>query len=294
MSLAPVSFKTGRTHAPRLSPKREPGRASERFWTEAEDAILREHYGEVGARGCAMRLPGRAARHIYARARKLGLRFEGMAERVSHAGRLDDDVIRAGWAELRGRGAVQAFADRLGVPRPALSQAALRLGLTMPHKKEPVWSEAELALLPRAPLHDLKRAAALFAAHGFTRSPSSIKVKAARLKLSRRATRETMSAGAAGKLLGVDSKTVTSWILAGDLAADRRDDARLPQQGGSAFAITAAALRAFVIEHLERIDIRRVDKFAFVALLTCPSPVAGEGPGRSERDEGSAAEGAAA
>ena len=291
-ALQPVSFKKGRVYAPRITPKREPGRTSERYWTEAEEAILRDHYPASGVRGCAMRLPGRAARRIYVRANKLGLRFEGMAARVSHAGKLDDDVIRAGWAELKGRGAVQAFADRLGVPRAALSQAALRLGLTIPHKKEPVWSDAELALLPRAPLHDLKRAVALFAEHGFKRSPTSIKVKATRLKISRRSTRDTISAGAAGKLLGIDSKTVTAWILAGDLAADRRDDSRLPQQGGSAFAIHPNALRAFVIDHLERIDIRRVDKFAFVALIAS-SDLAGEGSA-SAPDEGSAEAGATA
>ena len=44
-----------------------------------------------------------------------------------------------------------------------------------------------------------------------------------------------ISATAAAALLGADTKTVTGWILAGELAAQRRADDRTPQQGGSAF-----------------------------------------------------------
>jgi hypothetical protein len=264
-ALTPVSFRKGRASLPRLSPKREPGRG--KFWTEAEDAVLREHYAEHGQDGCATRLPGRSRASIYTHARALGLTYRGLKWERGPKPDVDDETIRAGWAELEGRGAVSAFADRLGVKRVWLSRRALGLGLTLPHKREPKWSGAEVALLARAPLHDLKRASRFFAEHGFRRSPAAIGVRATRESISRRDSRDSFSATQAGALLGVENKTVTSWILAGELAADRRADRRLPQQGGSSFAIDPDELRRFVLDHLERIDLRKVEKFAFVALI---------------------------
>jgi hypothetical protein len=265
-ALTPVSFKKGREFKPRLSPPREPGRTSERYFSEYEKCVIRSHYPDGGAAGCMARLEGRSQAQIQRQAHALGVRFKGVGERRVFA-RPDDETIRARWAELNGRGAVQRLADELGVPRHWLSARAIRLGPTTPHKKEPPWSEAEDALMRRAPLHDPRRAARLFAEHGFSRSPTAIVVRAKRLELSRRAARGVYSAMSAARLLGTDVKTVTAWILAGDIAATRRADARLPQQGGSAFDIDPAELRRFIVDSLGRIDIRRVDKFAFVALI---------------------------
>ena len=39
------------------------------------------------------------------------------------------------------------------------------------------------------------------------------------------------------------------------------------QQGGDAWAIEPDDLRRFVLDNLDRLDIRKVEKFAFVALL---------------------------
>jgi hypothetical protein len=268
-ALTPVSFKKGRPESqPRLSPKRVPGRTHDRYWSPEEDAVMREHYAAHGVAGCKPRLPGRSKRSIYQHANLLGLtRSRGGRGGLRTKPDVDDATIVAGWAELKGRGAVTAFAERLGVSRIWLSDQALRLGLTAPHRKEPPWTPAETALLPRAPLHNLRQAARFFAEHGFRRSPTAIGVRAKREAISRRDARETFSAGAAARVLGVDAKTVTGWVLAGDLEATRRDDLRLPQQGGSAFEIAPEALRQFVLDRLDRIDLRKVEKFAFVALI---------------------------
>jgi hypothetical protein len=159
-ALTPVSFKKGREFKPRLSPPREPGRTSERYFSEYEKCVIRSHYPDGGAAGCMARLEGRSQAQIQRQAHALGVRFKGVGERRVFA-RPDDETIRARWAELNGRGAVQRLADELGVPRHWLSARAIRLGLTTPHKKEPPWSEAEDALMRRAPLHDPRRAARL-------------------------------------------------------------------------------------------------------------------------------------
>jgi hypothetical protein len=61
-------------------------------------------------------------------------------------------------------------------------------------------------------------------------------------------------------MLGTDSKTISQLGIEGIIKAARRPSRRLPQQGGAPHSITPAALRQFVIDHVERIDFRRVDK----------------------------------
>jgi hypothetical protein len=271
--LRPVSFRKGRENAPRLSAPRVPGKHSDRFWTEEENEILRKYFPTGGLPATGVHLPNRTRSSIYRQAGVLGLRREGRqrTRAVVPAPADADETIKARWPELRGRGAVAAFAAELGVPRWWLSQRARKLGLTVAHKKEPPWTAAEDALMRKAPLHDLDRCAEMFAEHGFRRSPTAIGVRAKRLELSRRATRETLSGTQVARILGLDNKTVTAWCVAGDLKAARRGTKRLPQQGGDVWDVQPADLRAFVIDNLARIDIRKVEKVSFVDLLTrCP------------------------
>jgi len=268
--LQPVSFKKGRQHLPRLSTPYVPGKRSERHWTEAEHQVLRDHYADKGFAYCAERLPNRTKSGIYLAARKLGLKRKGRKPaRSDWRARYPeiDEQIKAAWPEMTGRGAVKDLAKKMDAPRWLVSTRVRALGLSMPHRKEPRWSAAEDALLAKVPRHDPSRAAEMFRAHGFMRTATAIVVRCKRLGMERR-YRETMSATQVAEILGVDNKTVTIWCLEGALAADRRVSQRLPQQGGAPWSITAPALRAFVVEQIDRIDIRKVDKAAFVALLT--------------------------
>lgn len=147
-----------------------------------------------------------------------------------------DARIREEWALLDGKkkGAVQGLATRLGVPRDFVTRRATAMGLVIPNfRKEPNWTAAEDELMRQVPLHDPEKASRIFREHGFPRSASAIIVRAKRLELSRRDTREQLSATKAAKILGVDAKWNTSWILSGDLVAKKRDDNRTAQQGGS-------------------------------------------------------------
>jgi hypothetical protein len=230
-----VSFKKGRARLPRLSPPRVPGRHARRFWTAREDAIMRRWYPTGGMAACSLRLPAHHTSRcsIYARAYLLGL--------------------------YRSPGGGQ-------LPRWWVTKRATRLGLVMPHKKEPPWTRAETALMRKVPLHDLDKCAEIFRKHGFRRSPTAIKVRAVRLDISRR-YRETLSAGAAAPIIGFDNKTVTTMCIAGEIKATRRKSRRLPQQGGAPWSITPKDLRAYVLANLERVDLRKVEKFAFVQLI---------------------------
>ncbi|MGR9252723.1 hypothetical protein [Rhizobium leguminosarum] len=272
MTLRAVSLSKAKPHEPRISAPRIPGRHDARFWTETELGVLRRYYPEGGASACLVHLPAhRTPSGVYGQAKKMGL---ATSTQAPHRGRYQaspgmDDRIREEWQQLDGRkkGEVNALADKLGVPRWWLSGRARTLGLTIAHKREPPWTAAEDALMARVPLHQPDKCAEIFREHGFARSPTAIVVRAKRINLSRRAAREELSAVRAAKILGVDSKFITRLILDGELPAQKRADLRRAQQGGSAWDIKPTDLRRFIIDRLELIDLRKVDKFEFVALI---------------------------
>lgn len=270
--LKPVSFKKPREHEPRLSKPYVPGKHDKRFWTEAEVKIVKQYFPTGGAVACLAHLPPhRSKAGIYGLTKKLGIKFNGTSKdrvKIEVPDNIDDR-IRKEWSEIdpKKRGAVAELADQLGVPRWWLSARARNLGLTVARVRQPNWTAAEDTLLKDVPLHDPKRCAQIFREHGYNRSATGIVVRATRLNLSRRATRDTLSASAAGKILGIDSKSIAAVCISGDLTAGRRGSKRLPQQGGDAWAIKPADLRQYIIDYIERIDIRKVDKVAFVDLL---------------------------
>ena len=265
--LKSVSFRPARQ--PRISAKRAPGRRSEKWWGDDEIALLRKYYPK-GMRACLAHLPGRTQGGIQTKAHALRIKGPmggGVKPRVQVPDDIDDR-IRAGWAEFTGKkGEVAALANKLGLRRHWLTVRATKLQLVQPFHKEPPWTAAELTLLKKAPLHNLDKAAQVFRTHGFRRSPTAIAMKARKVGVSRRYT-ETLSATAAAKILGVDSKAITSCCIDGSLKATRRNTKRLNQQGGDAWSIERAEFKRYILDNLGRIDIRKVDKFAFADLLT--------------------------
>lgn len=264
--LARVSFRRPVAHEPRLSAPHVPGKRAARFWTAAEDKILDREYVRGGAAAVLAKLPNRTLLGVYVRAQQRGL-TAGKGERIK-APEGFDDVLRAFYQNGDGkkRGECNAFADRHKLPRWWVTKRAMTLGLVMPHKKEPPWTKRETALMAKLPLHDVNKSAEIMREHGFTRSPTAIMVKAKRLNLSRR-YRDTLSATAVSRILGVDGKTVTREILSGDLVAEKRETQRLAQQGGDPWSVTPQNLRRYILDHLERLDFRKVDKFALVQVV---------------------------
>jgi hypothetical protein len=276
--LVPISFKQGRERLPRISEPYVAGKRSSRWWTEADDQVIRDYYPTGGYIACAAHLPAgkRDRGSIYRRAHMLGVKSaRSRAERSKSRVQLPtdlDDQIRAAWPNLDGkkRGAVNALADELKVPRWVVSKRARDLGLALPHRKEPPWTKAEEALLASIPLHNLKRASQIFREHGFRRGETAIKVRATRRHISRR-FRDGFSAYQAAEIVGFDPKNLGTYCISGELKATKRQDNRLPQQGGARWVIKPEDLRRFVLDNLERIDLRKVEKFAFVKLLTIGS-----------------------
>ncbi len=270
MTIQTVAMNKPRGHAPRLSVPYDPDKPrARRFWTDDELAIVKTHYGKKGGPDiCRRLLPERTRLSIFQAAQKLGVHAiaHGAARRRIAMTPMLEKAIRERWPSLTAKGAVTAFAEELGMPKHTLLRHAARFGLTHQQRKEPPWSEAETALMSRVPLHSPEKAAQIFREHGFNRTATAIVVRAKRLDLSRR-YKATLSAAGAAKILGVDNKTVTLWCIQGLLKASKRPTRRLPQQGGDPWSIERADLRRFVLDQLASIDIRKVDKVAFVDLL---------------------------
>ena len=149
--LRPVSFKKGRASAPRLSPKPVPGKRHDRFYTDAEKAVLIEHYPKGGLPAVASRLNHRTRASLYAMAQKLGLSVSGQKRTPIKPPADVDDILRREWPLLSGKGAVAALADRLELPRWWISGRARKLELVVTHRKEPPWTPAERDLMAKVP-----------------------------------------------------------------------------------------------------------------------------------------------
>jgi hypothetical protein len=269
-----VSFKKGREHQQRLSQPYVPGKRHSKYWTEAENNILKEIYPRRGSIACLAKLGNhRSQLSVYVQAQKLGLTAPkkngggGKKEKIVAPEGFDDE-LRSFYENDKGRrkGELNAFADEAGLPRWWVSKRARKLSLTLPHVKGPPWTAAETELMKQVPLHDPDQCAKIFRENGFSRSPTAIVVRAKRLELSRR-YRDTMSATAVSKILGIDNKGVTAELIAGRMQGEKRPTNRRTQQGGDPWSVTPAALRRYIIDHLDRVDLRKVEKFAFVQVV---------------------------
>jgi len=276
--LKPVKFSQRKAPAPRISAPRVVGRQSSRFWTDEQKAVVRKYYPDGGVAAVSVHLPPdkQSRSGIYGMAFKLGLRSKNQKKSNPIAIPPDfDEQLRAFYQNGNGkkRGECNEFAEKIGLPRWVVTHRARKLGLTMPHKKEPPWTAAENELMKKVPLHDVDRCSEIFRQHGFSRSSTAIMVRAKRLNISRRFN-EGLSAIQAAHVIGFDPKNFGTYCVSGECKATKRADKRSPQQGGSRWVVKPEDLRRFILDHLERIDLRKVDKFEFVHLIANEPPKA--------------------
>lgn len=273
MTLERISFKKGREHAPRISKPYIAGRYSKRYWSEEEDQLLRDNYVAKGMGWCSSQLPERSNISIYSRIQKLGIKREGQASKQIRSkeeyAALDTKITELFSTIEIPKGStsgIKEIARILNEPRWLISQQARKLGLTRGRIKEPNWTSAEDELMKNIPLHDPDKCSVIFSAHGFKRTATAIIVRSKRLNLKRKYT-ATHSATAAARIVGLDAKTIAIYCIKGIIKSTRRATKRLPQQGGDPHSIESEDLRQFIIDNLELIDFRKVDKFALVDLL---------------------------
>ena len=177
---------------------------------------------------------------------------------------IHDAIVRV-YRRDTGNGQVAALALRLGYPRWKITRYAIHAGLIAKQKKEPNWSEREIHILelnahrcPEIIQRKLKVA-------GFIRSVTGIVLKRKRERFL--ANLDGMTSRQVALGMGVDEHFVTRAIHAGRLKAKRRGTLRTEKQGGDIWYIKEKDIRDYILNWLNEIDIRKVNKYWFCDLL---------------------------
>lgn len=247
---------------------------AKRFWTGREEKMLRQHYPVGGVSLCLEHLPGRTASSIYNRVGILGLRKPGKDGRVHQrqewsTNETIDGIIRRTFQTKPDKGAVQDCAVTVGRPRWWVSKRAIALGLVAPRFKEPAWTTDELDLITEQAHKSPAALRKMLARRGFERTETAIVVKLKRLAVDKTDPHH-MNANQLAQAMGVDRKTIANWIAKGWLKASRRE----ASETDDFWWIKRRDIAAFISDNVATVDIRKVDKFWFVDLLTHEGRVA--------------------
>ncbi len=178
---------------------------------------------------------------------------------------IHDSIVRV-YQKDTGNGQVRALAIRLGYPRWKISRYAIQIGLIAKQKKEPDWSDKEIRILEHASRLHPERIQKKLKLAGFSRSVTGIVLKRKRMRFLRNLDGE--SAQSLSHCLGVDVHNILNAIAAGKLKAEQRGTKRTDHQGGDIWYIKNKDIRKYILNWLNEIDIRKVDKYWFCDLLS--------------------------
>lgn len=183
----------------------------------------------------------------------------GKKPKYIHTERTDDIVRKA--AASRERGRYEWAAHRLGWPRYIVTHRAQALGLCA--VKEKRWTAPELEILERHAWMGSQGIARVMKAAGFHRTVTAITVK--RKRVGATAVRQDgYTVRRLADALGVDPHWVLVRINRGAITAERRETSSPLDQ----WYISDAAASRFVRDFIAEIDIRHVDKFWLVDVLS--------------------------
>jgi hypothetical protein len=176
------------------------------------------------------------------------------------------EQIKKTYQAMTGNGEVASLAARLGYPRWTIARYARSQGWVATQLKEPNWSDQECTILEKRAYLSPERIQIHLRKAGFSRTVTAIVLKRKRMRWPKNLG--GMSAHQLAECLGVDPHFVTRAIKDGRLRATMRGTHRTAKQGGDIYFIKDKAIRAYIVENINEIDIRKVDKFWFVDMLT--------------------------
>jgi len=153
-------------------------------------------------------------------------------------------------------------------PRWYVKRKAQEMGLARCFKM-PNWSEKEVEYLhenfPKKGFVAIQNGLKQING-GSIRSVTAIILKKRRLGINKRSDGFTMRM--VEDLLGADHHKIEKWIRFGWLQDGRKGTERIKVQGGDMHHFESKNLRDFVINHPFEIDVRRVEPFYFIQLLS--------------------------
>lgn len=164
-----------------------------------------------------------------------------------------------------GNGQVAALARALNLPRWRVTRYAIRQGWVAKQKKEPCWTEEETEKLQKLARYTPEVIQRKMREAGYNRSVTAIVLKMKRMRM--RQNLNGQSARSLAECLGVDVHFVTRAIRLGKLKATRRGTARTRAQGGDHWYILDQHIHEYIMNYLNEIDIRKVDKYWFVDIV---------------------------
>lgn len=237
-------------------------------WSEAELEILRVN--EVFSTAVVRKRLAAAGftrknSSINSKRRDLQLTPEPFARRKYRPTEAIDEAIRQAFGKKYERlGCIRGAVKATGWPKNAVIMRAVELGLTHPRSDVP-WTDAEEQLLeeyahqsiPSIQIH-LKQKL------GKRRTQSSIAVKRSRMALL--GNLHGMDLSHLATALGMGEVTVRRWLETGEIRAILRFP-ELQSVGRHVWFFPNEEIRRFILEHLEVIDLARVEKFWFVDLI---------------------------
>ncbi len=175
------------------------------------------------------------------------------------------EQIKKTYQRETGNGEIAALSQKLGLPRWKISRHAISQGWVAKKRKEPEWTERELTILQRSAHLSPERIQVHLRKAGFARSVTGIVLKRKRMRMLKNI--EGHSARDVAMCFGVESHVVTRWIRLGYLKARRRGTDRVKAQGGDHWFIKEKWMQEFVLNCLDEVDLRKVDKYWFVDLV---------------------------
>jgi hypothetical protein len=235
-------------------------------WKTTEDAFLRRHYKEQGAKFCAENLTGRSISAIHRRVAKIGLATPNRIISEAALSRIDDTIRRAYTSE-RKRGFSGECAKRLGMSPRWVSERAIALGLVAGSGGSQ-WSEAEREFAEAQPMMPPKNLSIAMRKRGWRRTPTAIAAMR-QAGLIAKDDPGFFSGASLAVAMGVDEKTVQRWIRSGMLAAKPRGTHRTESQGGDTFIIHEHDVARFIVENASSISLAKIEpnKAWFIDLM---------------------------
>lgn len=177
---------------------------------------------------------------------------------------IDEAISQAFGKKYERLGSIRNAMKATGWPQHAVVRRAVELGLTHPRSDIP-WTEAEEKLLEKYAYQSLPSIQIhLRRDLGKHRTQSSIATKRGRMALL--GNLHGMDLTALADALGVGGATVRRWLEGGAIRAILRFP-ELQAVGRHVWFFPNEEIRRFILEHVEMIDLTRVEKFWFVDLV---------------------------
>lgn len=156
----------------------------------------------------------------------------------------------------------KAFCRNYALPRWKVTKYATEQGWIKKARPCTNWAEPEIKILERNAHLSPNTIKKKLKAAGYTRSETSIVVKRKRLRFLQNLNGQ--SANSVAQCLGIGVHSVLYHINNGSLKAVRREENKLKPS----YYIKDSDIKKFIVNHVDTIDFRKVDKYWLVDLLT--------------------------